>query len=92
MEGIKLKVVNAPIDVLNWIDKDGNIYPIMFKIQMDDGSYVTCKIDKINSIEKIKQAGQLIICFRCRRIIDYIAKIYELIYIPMECKWVLWKI
>ena len=87
-----MKVVMIPIDVLAWTDKDGSIHPIRFRMEMDDGSYATIKINKVISSERIKQAGEPVIIYRCQSIIDYIEKIFELRYLPIECKWVLWKI
>lgn len=85
-----MKVVNMPIDVLTWTDKDGNIHPIRFRITEED-EYKVIKV-KVLSSEKIKQAGQYIIIYKCQSIIDYIEKVFELRYIVMEHKWVLWKV
>ncbi len=87
-----MKVVNIPIDVLTWTDKDGSIHPTRFRMQMDDESFSTFNINKVSSSEKIKQAGLPIIIYRCQSVIGYIEKIFELKYLPTECKWVLWRI
>jgi len=86
-----MKILAAPIDMVCWFEKTGMPHPVRFKLLTEDESEVVIKIDKVMFIDKEKIAGNEMMIFKCRSIVQGIQKIFELKYELRTCKWILWK-
>jgi hypothetical protein len=87
-----MKVKAKPISVISATDTKGAITPLRFKMQQEDESFITIKVDKILTRDREKLAGNHMYIFRCKSVIDDVEKVYELKYEISTCKWMLWKI
>lgn len=90
-EGEGLKVLAKKIEVIAWFKAGGAIRPIRFRIQNEDKTYQTIRVDKILSVDKEKLAGNFMYLYRCQSVIDGVEKYFELKYELDSCEWMLFK-
>ena len=74
-----------------WFDEKGVPTPVRFKIQNENESFSVIKIDNIFVRDKEKLAGNPMLIYRCKSIIDGEEKLYEIKYEISTCKWILYK-
>lgn len=86
-----MKVLAKAIEMITVTNEAGVITPIRFKFKNEDASCVIIKIDKIIFTEKERIAGNYMLLYRCKSLIDDVEKIYELKYELSSCKWLLFK-
>lgn len=86
-----MKILAAPIDMVCWFEKTGIPHPVRFKLVAEDESELVIKIDKVMFIDKEKLAGNEMLIFKCRSVIQGVQRIFELKYELRTCKWILWK-
>lgn len=87
-----MKVINKVVECVASFDSKGKIRPERIRLTDDEGEYQVIIIDKIMKNEHVKYEGQLYVMFVCTGIINGVEKIFELRYIKMDVKWILWKI
>lgn len=87
-----MKVLMKPIEMIAWFTEQGIPHPVKYRTTLDDKSKVSIKVDKIITREEEKLAGNRMILFKCRSIINGFEKVYELKYEISTCKWFLYKI
>jgi hypothetical protein len=87
-----LKVVEKPIEVIAWFDKNGTVHPTKFRVIEADETIEVIRIDKIIKQYKERLAGIETIVFTCQSLINGIEKFYEIKYKIVTCIWVLYKI
>jgi hypothetical protein len=87
-----MKVVAKPIDIAVWFDCEGTPHPIRFRLEGEDKTYETSKIDKVTMTYMEKIAGNPTMVFRCRGVSKEEDKLYEIRYETNSCKWILFKI
>lgn len=86
-----MKVYAKPIDVIVYATKEGQLNPVRFRIENKDESNTVIKVDKVISTERERLAGNDMLIFRCRSIINNVERIYEIKYELRTCKWMLYK-
>ena len=86
-----MKILARPIEMITVTNEKGVITPIRFKLKNEDTSCVVIKIDKILFTEKERLAGNYMLLYRCKSLIDEVEKIYELKYELSSCIWLLFK-
>jgi hypothetical protein len=86
-----LKVIAKPIEMVAWFTMDGSPNPVRFRVEKEDESFETIRIDKIihRTIEKL--AGNNMIVYKCQSQLNGSERIYEIKYELSTCKWVLFK-
>lgn len=67
---------------------EGKSRPYRFKMP---GTECVIKVDRVDYSQEEKLAGNKMLVFRCRSIIDGTERIYELKYELGTCKWYLFK-
>jgi hypothetical protein len=87
-----VKVVARPIDMIVYITHEGSLNPVRFRVKNEDDSDTVIKVDKVIFTDREKIAGNDMLIFRCRSLIDGIERIYEIKYEIRTCKWILFKI
>lgn len=87
-----MKVYNKPISVVSITDFRGNITPIKWKIEGNDGEHLTYKITQIMKRDRKRIAGKTSIEIVCLTVINGIEKPCELRYVPDNTSWSLFKI
>ena len=87
VEGIYMKVVSKPIDVIAYCNKHGDIEPI--RLRVDDK---VIKVERILSREIEKLCGNDMEKFTCTSTINKVEKIFEIKYELKTHKWILFKI
>jgi len=86
-----MQVLAKPISVVAWYEENGMPHPVRFKIKAEDESEMVMKIGKVMFKDKEKIAGNEMLIFKCRSVIDGIQKIFEIKYELRTCKWILFK-
>lgn len=86
-----MKVVAKPIEVVAWFTKDGSPNPVRFRMEKEDESFETIRIDKIiyRTVEKL--AGNNMIVYKCQSQLNGTERVYEIKYELSTCKWILFK-
>lgn len=86
-----MKAINKPVEMISWSSADGEVKPIKFKIEDDDG-VKTIKVGQIIRVDKIKLSGKTVLCYTCTSTVDDIERLYELRFFPETMQWVIYKI
>lgn len=87
-----MKVLAQPIEMISYTNDRGEIRPIRFRIQTEDGTVKVIKIDKVMVKEIEKLAGNQMIVFNCQSVINNDIRRFEIKYELKTCKWILFKI
>ena len=82
----------ASAEVLSVTDEKGNISPLRFKAITKDNVDMVISVDKVDSKELEKLAGNLMLLYRCRGIVNDKERNFELKFEIKTCRWMLWKI
>ncbi|MDU4147927.1 MAG: hypothetical protein E7H86_08965 [Bifidobacterium breve] len=82
-----MKIVNKPIDVIAYCNKDGDIEPI--RIRLDEK---VIRIERILARETEKLCGNYMEKFTCTSTINNVEKMFEIKYELKTHKWILFKI
>lgn len=69
-----MKVVEKPIEVIAWFDKNGTVHPTKFRVIEADETIEVVRIDKIIKQYKEKLAGIETLVFTCQSLINGIEK------------------
>jgi hypothetical protein len=85
-----IKIIDKPIEVVTYYDKEGVIMPIRFRI-LENEEHKVIKINKIFQRDRYKLDGKDYIIFRCQNAINGAAKIMEIKYEVASCLWKLYK-
>lgn len=80
-----------PIEIIAWFTHDGKFQPLKFRMKDDGESYITVKIDRVICSEEEKLAGNRMMVFTCRSIIEGMERIYQIKYELGTCRWFLFK-
>jgi hypothetical protein len=86
-----MKVIAKPIDMVAWFTKDGLPSPVRFRLELEDETQKTIKIDRIIHKDVEKLAGNNMIVYRCQSQINGAERVYEIKYELSTCKWILFK-
>lgn len=84
-----MKVYNKPISVVSITDFEGNITPVKWKIETNDGEMVIYKITHIFNVDKRRSLGKESIVFSCMTILNSIEKSCKIQYRSDETTWFL---
>jgi hypothetical protein len=87
-----MKVVAKPIEMISYTKINGEINPIRFRLQLEDGSIEVIKINRVITKETEKLAGNLMIVYKCQSLIDNAIKLFEIKYEISTCRWILFKL
>lgn len=87
-----MKVIAKPIQMVAWFDEKGTVHPVRFKIEMEDEETKVIKIDRIVKRDMEKLAGNPMLVFTCRSLIDGVEKVFEIKYEIGTMRWMLFKI
>ena len=86
-----MKIYAKPIEMISYTKLNGEINPIRFRLQLEDESVKVIKVEKvlIRDIEKL--AGNNMMIFKCKSIINNVEKLFEIKYELNTCKWMFFK-
>lgn len=87
-----MKILAEPIDVIVKFIKKEKPVPIKFRYQDPSGKEKEIKVDKVISVEEIREAGVKYLLYYCQSRISGEEKRYELRYLKDRCVWDLFKI
>lgn len=82
--------INKPIECTVSHNPKGVIRPRRVRYD-DQGEDVTFNVDAILSVEQLSVDKQPRQIYRCRSLIHGAAKTYELMFLPVEARWYLYK-
>jgi hypothetical protein len=88
----KIKALMQPVDMISWFTRDGVPTPIKYRLSGEDAARLTVRVDRIMERKEEKRAGNRMLVFKCRSMIDGTEKIYEIKYEVNTCRWYLYKI
>lgn len=86
-----MRTLAKHIEVLAVTDIQGNMSPLRFKAKTKDDEDIVISIDKIESKEYEKLAGNVMLLYRCRGLVNDKERDFELKFEINSCKWMLWK-
>ena len=86
-----MKTLARPIEVLAYTDTLGNMSPLRFKAKTKDDADVIINVDKVESRELEKMAGNLMLLYKCKGVVNEKQRDFELKFEIRSCKWILWK-
>lgn len=86
-----MKVVAKPIEMVSYTKLNGEINSISFRMQLEDESVKVIKVDRVITKENEKLAGNNMIVFKCKSIIDGLQRLFEIRYELSTCRWLLFK-
>jgi len=86
-----MKLINKEIDMVVQHDTKGNLRPMRFRIHGDYGQLIVIGIDKIVSVEHVGENKNPVRAYMCKSIVEGIERIYELRFIVVNMKWILYR-
>lgn len=87
-----MKVVMEPIDMIAWFNIKGILMPLKFRLETEDHSLKTIKINNVLYHTEENIAGNPIRTYTCTITLNDIEQSCELKYEVKTCKWILFKI
>lgn len=78
-----MAILNKPIEMIAINDVKGNVRPLRFRVDTDDGKQV-CTI-KVKTLDRYKDN----LVYRCAILLNGVHREAELQYMLMEHKWIL---
>jgi len=87
-----MKIIAKAISMVSWTDESGVITPVRFRIENEDESLSTIKIDKVITMDREKLAGNHMLVYKCQSVIKGSERPYELKCEISSGKWILWKL
>jgi hypothetical protein len=91
IRGDFMKTIASAIEVLTHTDKLGNMSPLKFKAKTKTNEDIVISVDKVESRELEKIAGNLMLLYKCRGLVNEKQREFELKFEIMSCKWMLWR-
>lgn len=86
-----MRTLARPIEVITITDEKGNISPLRFKAKSKDNIDLVIHIDKIFSRESERLAGNSMLLYKCKGLVNDKERDFELKFEINSCKWMLWK-
>ena len=87
-----MRTIVVPIEMVNWMDKEGVTHPIRFRLTDEDEATKVVKIAGIHSCDREMISGGLTYTFRCDVVLNGQMRLCEIRFYPEKSKWVLFKI
>lgn len=87
-----MKIIRQPVDMIAWFNAMGVIMPLKFRLESENHTLQTIKINEILYHTEDKFAGNFIRTYACTINLNGIEKPCELRYDLNSCKWSLFKI
>lgn len=87
-----MKILAKPIDVVAWFTKEGIPRPVRFRIENEEEGEEVISIERILHTDREKLAGNHMLVFRCKGVVNGVEKVFEIKYELLTCKWMLFKI
>ncbi|AGC69548.1 hypothetical protein Cst_c25980 [Thermoclostridium stercorarium subsp. stercorarium DSM 8532] len=87
-----MKILMRPVDMISYTTKDGAVYPVKFRISDDRDENRVIRIDRVVSRREEKLAGNRMLVFTVKSVINGTECLYEMKYELSTCKWFLYKI
>lgn len=86
-----MRTIVKPIEMVNWMDKEGVTHPVRFRITGEDESVTVVKIARIHQCDREMISGGLTYTFRCEVILNGQIRLCEIRFYPEKSRWVLFK-
>ena len=86
-----MKILAKPVDMIACFNGEGDVEPLRFQIEKEDGERLVIRVHRIISYENIQPAGVNAILFRCQSEIRGAWTLYELKFRVKEHRWELYK-
>lgn len=86
-----MRTFTKPIELIAYSDETGVTTPLKFKIKTKDDIDLIIRVDKVILRELEKLAGNVMILYKCRGIVEGKEREYELKYEINSCKWMMWR-
>lgn len=87
-----MMILAAPIEVGVVCPKEEKPIPKKFKWVYDNDQIMKIKVDKILSVEEIRDFGERALLYRCQSFINGLQKSYEIKFIVDRYEWQLFRI
>lgn len=87
-----MKIVMKDIEIIAWFKKDEYPIPLRIRLQDEDLENVVIPIENILFSEMEKYAGNRMILYRCKSIINNRERLFELKFEIDTWKWYLYRI
>lgn len=84
--------MNIPVDVVAIFNTQGNIKPTFIRVENEDHSLSTYKVEKIQLWKEEKYTGIYNIVYVCDVLVDKMLKQVKLSYNLQSHKWVLYQL
>jgi hypothetical protein len=86
-----MKTIMRPIEALVWMEPDGDVRPLRFRLEDEAGEMVVVRVEVLTRTEE-RQAGNPMIVYACQGQVRGRVRRFELKYEIRACKWYLYKI
>ena len=87
-----MRTIAKPIQMVNWMDEEGLITPVRFRIMNEDGAATVVPIMRIHRTDKQRIAGNINYTFHCEININERIMLCEIRYNLENCRWILFKL
>lgn len=87
-----MRTLAKPIEMITFSDETGVMIPLRLKIKTKDNKEMVFKIDRVVSRELERLAGNVMILYKCKGVIENKEREFEVKYEMNSCKWMLWRI
>lgn len=87
-----MKTLAKPIEMVNWMDEEGVITPVRFRIRNEEGANTVARILRIHHRRKEMIAGSLTWSFQCEVSLNNQLLLAEIRFDIENCRWNLFKI
>ena len=83
--------VNLPVEMISTFSKEGAIRPVRFRLEAEDQSLVTVRLNRIEEIQEILYIGAEAFLYVCRAELGGRERRFELRYSLRSHRWVLYR-
>ena len=86
-----MQPVNKPVEMISTFSREGAIRPVRFRLEAEDQSLVTVRLNRIEEIQEILYIGAEAFLYICRGELGGRERRFELRYTLRTHRWVLYR-
>jgi len=87
-----MKTIMRPVETLFWMETDGKLNPLRFRLEGQDGESIVIRVERILSRTEERRAGNPLVIYGCQGEVQGRMRRFELRYEIRACTWYLYKI
>ncbi len=88
-----MRIISEPVEMIAWFTGDSWPRPLRFRrTRGEEEPARVVRVDRISQVTEEKKAGIRSLVYRCQSLVEGREVVYELQYLPEDCRWRLYKI